>query len=241
LAESLFDLDWGDYRSKRPPTMAHVAALELREEILSGALPPGKPLLLVETAERLEMSVMPVREALRRLEFEGLVEQLPQKGARVSPLLLEDLEDIYHARITMESRSVFRASRAFTDESYGRLATVLMQYRDAYEHGDEVKGRQNHEDFHFGLYAVSTSSWTVKLIRVLWNASERYRRLSITRRGSIEDRFREHFDILDACRRLDGEQASDLMTQHLTRSFELVKTDMMAHMAQREQNTTAGE
>lgn len=211
--------------------MAHVAALELREEILSGALPPGKPLLLVETAERLSMSVMPVREALRRLEFEGLVEQLPQKGARVSPLVLEDLEDIYHARITMESRAAYRATAVFEEASADRLTQVLDQYQDAYERGDEVKGRQHHEDFHFGIYALSTSAWTVKFIRLLWNASERYRRLSVTHRGSLQDRVQEHVAILDACRARDAEQASTLIAQHLTLSFEIVKTDMETRVA----------
>ncbi len=218
-----FDSEWNNTQGKRAPTLAHQAALELREQILSGELAPGQPLLLVEMAERLGMSIMPVREALRRLEFEGLVEQLPQRGARVSALALEDVADVYHARIVIESRAVMRAVLNFNEGSYTALLQILQEYRQAYEMHDEAKGRRAHEQFHFGLYTLSKSAWTVRLIRVLWDTSERYRRRAVTRRGSVRERFYEHLGILEACRRGDVDEASNLMAGHLKKSFEIIK------------------
>ncbi|QQE80499.1 GntR family transcriptional regulator [Alicyclobacillus sp. SO9] len=227
---------WNENRGGRAPTLAHVAALELREEILSGKLDPGQPLPLVDTAERLGMSIMPVREAVRRLEFEGLVEQLPQKGARVSPLNIADLEDVYHTRISMESRAVYRAVPKLTQETYRSLSKILDDYREAYLSGDEDAGRTAHEKFHFGLYTLSGSVWMVRMIRLLWDTSERFRRLSIHHRGSIEDRMQEHMEILETCKRQEAERASDLMGEHLHRTMEIVKADMKQRLGS--DNTT---
>lgn len=217
---------WNDSQGRRAPTLAHQAALEIREMILSGELPSGQSLLLAETASRLDMSIMPVREALRRLEFEGLVEQLPQRGTRVSPLRKEDAEDIYLARIAIESRAVLRATPHITEEHYQQLLKHLHDYRDAYKSGNEVAGRQAHERFHFGLYLLSGSNWIVHLIRLLWDNSERFRRLSVRHRGSIEERMREHFDILEVCRRGDAVKASGLMAEHLRKTFNLLQEDV---------------
>lgn len=217
---------WNDSQGRRAPTLAHQAALEIRELILSGEIPPGQSLLLADTASRLGMSIMPVREALRRLEFEGLVEQLPQRGARVSPLRKEDAEDIYLARIAIECRAVLRATPNITEESYQQLLKHLHDYRDAYKTGNEGAGRQAHERFHFGLYALSGSNWIVHLIRLLWDNSERFRRMSVRHRGSIEERMREHFEILEACRCKDAIAASNLMAEHLSKTFSLLQEDV---------------
>ncbi|MHB1627154.1 MAG: GntR family transcriptional regulator [Bacilli bacterium] len=227
MRNGLFETGWNDLRGNRAPTLAHQAALELREMILSGQLAPGQPLLLTETAQRLNMSIMPVREALRRLEFEGLLEQLPQKGARVSPLILQEAEDIYHARISLESRAVFRAAGKMTEEYYKSLVQFLEDYQYAYELGDEARGRKAHEQFHFGLYTLTGSKWTVRLIRVLWDNSERYRRISVPHRGSIEQRMREHFDILQACREGQPEKAARCMEDHLSRTFAILQADIV--------------
>ncbi len=226
-----FETGWNDTHGKRAPTLAHQAALELREQILNGCLAPDQALPLAETADHLEMSIMPVREALRRLEFEGLVKQVPQRGARVSSLIPEDVEDVYHARITMESRAVIKAAANFNERDYSMLSAVLHEYHAAYEAGDEGRGRRQHEQFHFGLYALSQSTWIVRLIRVLWDTSERYRRLSVAHRGSLGERVKEHSEILEACREGRKEKAGQLMASHLTRTFEIVKSDVDKHLA----------
>src|SRR5918996_5475846 len=87
----------------RPRTLAEHAAAELQEAILSGELAPGTPLRLEKLARTLDMSPMPVREAVRQLETLGLAEHVPHRGARVSRLSIDDLRDTYEARPPLET------------------------------------------------------------------------------------------------------------------------------------------
>ena len=82
--------------------MAEAALAELQDSILSGELAPGTPLRLEELADRLGMSISPVREAVRRLESLGLAVHVPHRGARVSELALDDLRDAYEVRLLLE-------------------------------------------------------------------------------------------------------------------------------------------
>src|SRR5690242_4657103 len=85
-----------------PPTLVERAAEGLRAEILDGTLAPGDRVHLADAAERLGMSMVPVREALRSLASEGLVYAVPQRGYRVSELSLDDLEDTYRLRVELD-------------------------------------------------------------------------------------------------------------------------------------------
>jgi DNA-binding GntR family transcriptional regulator len=136
-------------------TLVDVAVRDLRESILSGELQPGERLILAELAERTSTSSMPVREAVRRLEAEGLVEQIPHRGAQVTPVSVPDLEDLYRVRIPLETLAVRLAAARFSEDDYERLSRVLVEYREAYERGDDARGREMHAAFHLGLYEVS--------------------------------------------------------------------------------------
>jgi DNA-binding GntR family transcriptional regulator len=206
----------------RPPTLAAHVTEKLRDAIIQGMLVPGQPLVLSELAKTLDVSAMPVREALKRLQSEGLVEQLPQKEARVAPLSLIDLEDTYAARVLLETRVIQRSAEQFSDTDYARLSRILEQYELAYAQGLDTEGRKLHKAFHFGLYQVGGSAWLLQLISMLWDNSERYRRLSINIRGSVHERRQEHGEILDACRMRDAERAVYLLNQHLRRTADLV-------------------
>ncbi len=215
------NLQWQG-ESRKPPTLAEHATQQLREAIISGALAPGETLLLNDLAKKLDISIMPVREALKRLQYEGLVEQPPQKEARVSPLSLADLDDTYAARILMETRAIRRSAALFTEDDYSRLLKILEQYEFAYDQHEDATGRVLHKRFHFGMYQVGASPWLLGMISTLWDNSERYRRLSLEHRGSIHDRRNEHADVLEACHRKDADKASKLLESHLRKTAELV-------------------
>ncbi|PSR34476.1 MAG: GntR family transcriptional regulator [Sulfobacillus benefaciens] len=221
ISGSYNTLQWQG-ESRKPPTLAEHATQQLREAIISGALAPGETLLLNDLAKKLDISIMPVREALKRLQYEGLVEQPPQKEARVAPLSLADLDDTYAARILMETRAIRRSASRFSEEDYTRLLKVLEQYEFAYDHNEDAMGRALHKRFHFGMYQVGASPWLLGLISTLWDNSERYRRLSLEHRGSIHDRRNEHADVLEACHARDPEKAARLLESHLRKTAELV-------------------
>ena len=207
---------------RRPPTLAAHVTQQLREAIIQGTLLPGESLMLADLAKRLGVSIMPVREALKRLQSEGLVEQPPQKEARVALLSLVDLDDTYAARLLLETRVIRRSAERFTDADYTRLCDILERYEEAYKEGDEMKGRSLHKAFHFGMYEVGGSSWLLQLISMLWDNSERYRRLSLNWRGTVHDRRNEHSAVLAACRDRDPAGAANLLEQHLRRTSDLV-------------------
>jgi DNA-binding GntR family transcriptional regulator len=210
----------------RPRTLAEQAAAELQEAILSGELPPGAPLRLEKLARTLEMSPMPVREAVRQLESLGLAEHVPHRGARVSELTVDDLRDTYEVRLRLETLAVRHAAERFTDDLADRCARLLGEHVRAYRNGDGRRGRALHADFHFTLYTASGSQWLPRLIRPLWENSERYRIASLSARGSLERLRGEHQRILDACIRRDPEGAEQALRAHLVLTANLVAQKM---------------
>ena len=210
----------------RPRTLAEQAAVELQEAILSGELAPGAPLRLEKLARTLDMSPMPVREAIRQLEMLGLAEYVPHRGARVSELSIDDLRDTYEARLQLETLAVRHAAERFTDREAERCERLLAEHTRAYRNGDGRRGRELHAEFHFTLYTASGSQWLPRLIRPLWENSERYRLASLSVRGSLERRRREHQVILDACARRDPAAAEEALRAHLVLTANLVARKM---------------
>jgi DNA-binding GntR family transcriptional regulator len=206
-------------------TLADRAFATIHDGILSGALPAGERLPIEDVAATLDMSPMPVREALRRLDAAGLVEHIPHRGARVTDLSIEDLVDVYQARLAVEPLAVRRATEELTDE----VAEAASDALDALER----ESRRTHglwpahSAFHFALYEGSHSRWLVRLIRPLWESSERYR-IAFGTRTRIAVRQEEHQEILDAVLARDSDRAAALMQNHLRITANILAHEMGA-------------
>ncbi len=198
--------------------MAEAALAELQDSILSGELAPGTPLRLEELADRLGMSISPVREAVRRLESLGLAVHVPHRGARVSELALDDLRDAYEVRLLLEPSAVRRAAERFTEDDGAAARAHLAAYAQA-------RDRTEHAAFHFVLYRASHSEWLLRLIRPAWENCERYRAISLQRRSYAEI-DRQHERILDACVRHEPDRAADELAHHLALTANLVARQM---------------
>lgn len=207
-------------------TLVDVATRDLREAILSGRLESGTQLVLTDLAEEMSISVMPVREAISRLQNEGLVEHVPHRGARVSGISASDLEDLYRVRISLESLAVRLAAERFTERDFERLSGILEDYLSAYSQGDEERGREAHAEFHLGLYELSGSRWLMRSIPSLWDAADRYQRMSRGLRGTVEERHHEHLRILEHCHHCDHEGAAVALEEHLQKTLEVVKQEI---------------
>lgn len=207
---------------KAAPTRVEAAVETLREEIVTGKLAPGEALRLEALSERLGMSMMPVREALRGLEALGLVEQMPRRGARVSPFSVKDLFDTYEARLSVEIIAVERAAERFTKEDEELARRYLAEHMEAIERGETVVSREAHTSLHFSIYAAAGSSWLVRLINPLWANSERYRIMSLPTRGTVEERQQEHDRIIAACANHAPRVAARELYGHLARTANLV-------------------
>jgi DNA-binding GntR family transcriptional regulator len=207
--------------------MAQAALVELRDAIVAGELKPGAPLRLEALADSLGMSISPVREAVRQLEGLGLAVHVPHRGARVTELAIEDLRDAYEARLALETIAVRRAAARFTASDAAAARAHLDAYAAAHERGDTREARQAHADFHFTLYSASGSGWLVRLIRPVWENTERYRALSL-RSTPRSERQAEHEAILAACGRHDPDDAARHLRRHLGETANLVARQMGA-------------
>jgi DNA-binding GntR family transcriptional regulator len=130
---------------------------------------------LQELAATNGVSMIPVREALRLLEAEGFVDTIPNRGARVAPLSVEDLHDVYRTRIVLEVEALRQAfpriTRAHLTKARRLNARLVNQFvRHGYATYDD------HRAFHFQLYEPSESRWLLRLIGIVWDHTERYRR-----------------------------------------------------------------
>jgi DNA-binding GntR family transcriptional regulator len=207
-------------------TLAERALADLHEAILSGELEPGTPLRLEHLARTLDMSPMPVREAIRQLERLGLAEHVPHRGARVSRLSIADLRDTWEARLAVETLAIRHTAERFTADDAETAAYHLGEHVRAYKADDLRRARTAHAEFHLGLYAASGSTWLPRLIRPLWENSERYRVASLYSRRELERRRREHERILDACVAHDPDDAEGALRAHLVVTANIVARRM---------------
>jgi DNA-binding GntR family transcriptional regulator len=119
-----------DKISKEKSTTVHYVMKSLRNAILNGTLKKGDRLIQEEWAERLNVSRMPIREALTKLQIEGLVEMVPHKGAIVTPITRDHIEEIYHTRSLLEGLAVEKSLPFLTDEDKIQLKNILIQMEE---------------------------------------------------------------------------------------------------------------
>jgi DNA-binding GntR family transcriptional regulator len=189
-----------------------------RRAILTGDYPPGSALRLQELAGRNGVSMIPVREALRLLEAEGFVESIPNRGARVAPLSMDDMLDVYRTRIVLEVEALRQAVPAITPAilaSARRLnAKIIKQIvQKGYAECED------HRAFHFLFYEPSGSKWLMRLIGIVWDHTERYRRQGAAQ-VTPELAREQHERILDRVADRDVEGATRALTEHLESSVE---------------------
>lgn len=206
----------------RRRTAADEAELALFQGISEGAVAPGTQLRLQDLADQLGMSMMPVREALRRLQSLGLVEIVAHKGAWVRPLTREDLFDTYFNRLHLEGRALATAAGRIGPEQVERARSIFEEKQQAESRGDLIAARDAHERFHFALYEAAGSNWLVRSIRPLWRNSERYRVESMRHPEHVRQRDIEHSAMLEALERDEGTEAVTLLVVHLRSSVDLV-------------------
>lgn len=205
-----------------PRTLADRAFSAIHDAIVDGQLEPGERLPIEDLATALNMSPMPIREALRRLDGVGLVQQVPHRGARVADLSIDDLREIYDARMALEALALRRAAerreQKHLDDARAALATL-------------AKGRPRssiwpaHQRFHFALYEGARSRWLLRLIAPLWESSERYR-VSIIRKGPFDMRQAEHESMLEAVESGDADHAAAIARDHLAQTANEVAAKM---------------
>lgn len=194
-------------------TLAEKAFDALHSAIVTGRLRPGARLPIEDLAERLQMSPMPIREALRRLHAAGLVENIPHRGARVTELSITDLAEVYEARLAVEVLAVRRAAERFTPADKARAQANLDTLGQLSDDNSEATSAA-HAAFHFTLYDAAASAWLRRLIAPVWETSERYC-LEFPQCRQLVPRASEHQRLLDACAANDPDRTAAALHDHL--------------------------
>jgi DNA-binding GntR family transcriptional regulator len=178
------------------------------------------------------MSPIPIREALRNLVAEALVDPLPQRGFRVRPISLPDLDDIYRVRLVIEPMALRMAIPRLDARSLreAELANrrLLMVAADTNRGERPTQLADYHHAFHFSIYRQCGSPWLIQFSEQLWKHSERYFRLALYYEP---DRVTEHGRILAACRERNLKVATQELTSHLRRSHRRIRAAVEPHLA----------
>jgi DNA-binding GntR family transcriptional regulator len=203
--------DEGSHRGHR--TLAEKAFDALHKAIITGQLRPGTRLPIEELAEVLEMSPMPIREAVRRLDAAGLVENVPHRGARVTELSITDLAEVYEARLALEVLAIRRAAERI-DERREAIARKRLEELSGMPDDNSAATSAAHTEFHFALYEAAGSAWLMRLIRPVWETAERYC-LEVPRVRQLAARRAEHDALLEACLDHAPDRAALALHDHL--------------------------
>jgi DNA-binding GntR family transcriptional regulator len=204
----------------------------LRREILSGDIEPGGRIRVGELEKRFGVSHIPIREALRRLEAEGLVETSPQRATLASGIALEDLAGLYDLRRLIEVPVALRAAELATDEDVEATRAALLELEAASPDSHEFFER--HRAFHSALLAPGWSAWIQRVLDQLWQAAERYVRLTMSQFGTKDDAMREHREMVELLAAREAALLADLVGRHLSRTEETLREGYLAMRAERQ-------
>ena len=214
---------------RRRGTMASDAVVELRDMIVFGAILPGTALRLEEVARVLDMSISPVREAIRQLEMMGLVEHAPYRGARVTELDADEMFEVYEARLALETLAVRRVAACSDDAGVALLQAAFDDLVRSYDTHDARAIVRGNTAFHEAMAVASQSRWLARLIRPTLEISERFSAATVGRENEEETRAIEragHEEILEACRAHDPDEAAAALTRHLRVFEDLFRQEM---------------
>jgi DNA-binding GntR family transcriptional regulator len=196
-------------------TLAGATLQAIRERILSGAYAEGDPLRQDAIAAELGVSRIPVREALRQLEVEGLVTFSPHRGAVVSTFSIAEIEELFELRAQIESDLVRRAVPSMTTAQFARAEEILDAYDAAFRRRDVAAWGELNWQLHSTLLAPAQRPLTMAIAERLHRHAERYARMQLALTHGESRASEEHRAIVTAARRRNVDRASQLMGGHI--------------------------
>lgn len=203
-------------RPKRPLTVAQTVAVQIREQILKREISGGEPLRQEAIAKSFGTSIIPVREALRQLEAEGLVELQSHRGAIATELTLSKALEWIHLRRLIETDLMGLAIDNITDEHLTVAQEILGKFDDALDHRREIAHWSEYNwKFHSTLYGPANRPETMKVLSSLHKKCDRYIRLQLLGGDHIVRAEKEHHELIEVCRKRNKRAAKALMHRHI--------------------------
>ena len=187
----------------------------LRRAILKGELKPGERLMEIALAERLGVSRTPIREAMRKLELEGLVVMIPRRGAQVANITEKDLNDVLEVRIALEKMAIEKACKLITEEELEELEKAAKEVEKGIAEENVVKLAEADVVFHDVIYKASGNARLNQVLNNLREQIYRYRVEYLKDEATRNDLIAEHELICKALRERDAAKAMEITFQHI--------------------------
>jgi DNA-binding GntR family transcriptional regulator len=211
-------------------SLASAVADKLRAMIIRGDVQEGEQLRQDAIATDFQVSRIPVREALRQLEAEGLIKIVAHRGAVVSALSADEIEELFDIRALLECEVLKLSIPNLTDADFEKADSILETYEKALWMKEEVGtwGRLNWQ-FHATLYSRANRPHFMSIIKMINNNGDRYTRLQLYLTQAFERAKQEHRALLDLCQKRDIDAASDLLERHIHNAGRMLKEFVKQH------------
>jgi DNA-binding GntR family transcriptional regulator len=204
-------------------TLSAMITDQLRQAILNGTYPAGSQLRQDALGEAYGVSRIPVREALFQLEAEGLVRIVPQKGAIVSELSLDEINDVFDLRMLLEPRMLQQSALHFSADDFALLDGIQKRFEAAIAAGNRSEWGQINAEFHMAMYVNARQPRTQSIVMALLQTSDRYTRMQLSTVEAMGIAEKEHAQLIALCRESRIEEASHFLKQHI----EAVRSDLL--------------
>jgi DNA-binding GntR family transcriptional regulator len=187
----------------------------LRQAILRGELAPGERLMEIQLAERLGVSRTPIREAIRKLELEGLVLMIPRKGAEVAKISEKSLRDVLEVRRSLEELAIELACERITKEGIGELEAAQTAFCEALKTNDTMEMAETDEHYHDIIYNATGNTRLVQILNNLREQMYRYRLEYIKDASKRQNLVIEHDHIIRAIKERRIDEARTAIRNHI--------------------------
>lgn len=187
----------------------------LRQAILKGELEPGERLMEMQLAEQLGVSRTPIREAIRKLELEGLVLMIPRRGAIVAKITEKDLRDVLEVRSSLERLSTELACDRILDSTIDELRQAQEAFKEALNQDDITLQAQRDVEFHDVIYKATDNLRLIQMLNNLREQMYRYRLEYLKHDLAHQTLIEEHEAIIEALSKRDKEAAIKIIVRHV--------------------------
>ena len=187
----------------------------LRKSILRGELKPGERLMEIQLANKLGVSRTPIREAIRKLELEGLVLMIPRKGAEVAQITEKNMQDVLEVRKALEELSVQLACERITPEQVEEMKMAAEDFRKVLKSGDVTKIAEADVKFHDIIFAATNNQRLITLLNNLREQMYRFRVEYLKQKECYPQLLEEHDKLIALISGGEVEEACELMGRHI--------------------------
>ncbi|PKM94826.1 MAG: GntR family transcriptional regulator [Firmicutes bacterium HGW-Firmicutes-1] len=187
----------------------------LREAILKGELVPGERLMEKTLSDRMGVSRTPIREAIRKLELEGLVLMVPRKGAEVAKITEKDITDLLEVRATLEALAARLACERMSEESIEKLIGLKNEFARAAKKKDVELIIKKDIEFHDAIFAATGNEKLIQIVSNLREQIYRFRVKYIQQMPDYQVLVNEHEEIVDSIINHNKQKAEEIVIRHI--------------------------